>query len=83
MLALIAELSPLRDVVRSAVEDVDLTVGAIGSHDILFDRFSDPDLFDQVVQWRLFVLPFLGGDNLNDSRLHAVTVYFFHLCRDV
>ena len=79
MFTLFAKLPPLRDVVGSAVKNIDLAIGTIGSHDFLLDRFADAHMLDHVVQRRLLVLPFLRWDDLDDSGRHAVTVDFVHL----
>ena len=44
MFTLITELSPLREVVGSLVENVDLSIRSIGAHYFLLDRLSDGDL---------------------------------------
>ncbi len=64
MLALVAELSPLGQVVGPLMEDVDLAVGAIGTHNILLDRFADADLFDEVVQLGERIFHSCGGITL-------------------
>lgn len=48
MFALVAKLSPLRQIVGSLVEDVDLAVGTVGSHYILLDRLSNSDWLDKL-----------------------------------
>jgi hypothetical protein len=79
MFALVAELTPLWKVVRSTVYNVNLAVSAIGTHDILLDRFSNFDLFDKVVKLGESVFPFLRRNNLDDTRLHTIAVDSFHL----
>jgi hypothetical protein len=79
MFTLFAKCPPLREVVGSPVEDIDLSVRAIGSHDILLDWLSNPNLFDEVVDFWQGVFPFLWRDDLDDTRLHSVRVDFLHL----
>ena len=81
MLALIAQLSPLWQIVGTLMEDIDLAISTIGAHDILFDRFLDLHLLDQFVEGRQGVFPFLRWDNLDNSRFHAIGVDFRHLDR--
>lgn len=61
------------------MEDVDLSVGAVGAHDILFDGLLNRDLLDDIVQGRLALAPFIGRNDLDDTRLHAVRIDFLHL----
>lgn len=79
MLALFTQFPPLRHIVRSSVEDVDLSVGTVGAHDILLDRFANSDMFNEVVEGRLLLLPFFWGDDLDNAGFHAIVVDLVHL----
>ena len=79
MLALVAELPPVGEIVGALMKDVDLSICAIGSHDVLLDRLANSDLLDEVVdRWRR-VLPLLRRNDFDDARFHAVLVDLFHL----
>lgn len=74
-----AKLAPLRQVVRSAVEDVDLAICAVGAHDVLLDGLANLDELDEVIERRLRSCPVGRGDNFDDARLHAIAVDLVHL----
>ncbi len=79
MFTLLTELTPLWEVVRSLMKDVDLSIGAVRAHDFLFDWLSDGDLFDQIIQNSELFFPFLRRDDLDDAGLHAVGINLLHL----
>lgn len=82
MFALVAELPPLRQVIGSLVEDVDLTIGTVGAHDILFDRLSNSNRFDELAEILERVLPVVWRDDLENAGLHSVRINSFHLQRN-
>jgi hypothetical protein len=49
------------------MENVDLTIGAVRTHDILLDRFANSNPFDEVVEGRLFRLPLWWWYNFDDA----------------
>lgn len=79
MFALVAELSPLRQVVRALVEDIHLTISSVGAHDVLFNRFANSDCFDEFLDIGERISPFIRGYDFDDARLHAVRVDCCHL----
>ena len=60
------------------MENVDLTIRAVRAHDVLFDGLTHSDLLDELIQCRLRIFPFFGGDDFDDAGFHAVTIYRFH-----
>lgn len=83
MFTLIAESPPLWQVVGALMQDIDLAVGAVGAHDVLLDGVSDPDVFDQFVEFGEGIFPLLRRDDFDNARLHAIAVDFFHLQIDL
>lgn len=79
MLALVAELAPLGEVVGSLVEDVDLSVGSIRTHDVLLDGIPHSDCLDKLVEGGERILPFLRRNDFDNARLHSILVDLFHL----
>lgn len=82
MFALVAELPPLWQVIGSLVEDVDLTIGTVGAHDILLDRLSNSDRFDELAKIRERALPVVWRDDLDNAGLHSIGINSFHLQRN-
>lgn len=79
MLTLFAQLPPLRNIVRSAVKNINLAISSVGAHDILLDRLSYSNGFDELIKRRLGGFPFAGGDDLDDAGFHAIRIHFLHL----
>ena len=61
------------------MQDVDLPVGPVGTHDVLFDGLAHPNVLDEVVERRLGIFPFLWWDDFDDAGLHSVAINLFHL----
>ena len=61
------------------MKDIDLSISSIGTHDFLLNWLPDGDLLHQLVQDGEVVFPFLRRDNLDNARLHAIRIDFFHL----
>ena len=81
MLALVAELTPLRKIVGTLVKKVDLAIGTTRAQDILLDGLPNPDHFNKLIVVVQLAFPFLGRDDLDDAGLHAILVDFLHLER--
>lgn len=67
MFALLAQLTPLWEIVRSLVQDISLSICTVCSHDVLLDWFFDSDRLDCLIEgWKLRA-PFSGRDNFNNA----------------
>lgn len=64
------------------MEDVDLTIGSVGAHDVLLDGLANPYCFDEFLDVGERFSPFVRRYDFDDARLHAIRVDGSHLCAD-
>ena len=74
VLRLIGQVLPFGQVVGALFFDVGLSINSLRTYELLCDGILDLDRFDKLVEVRLLVSPFLRGNNLDDTRFHAVLV---------